>query len=210
MALADPKTYARTKAVDEDGDTDDLRAQLAAMQQQIAALLQAQTPAGGIGEDKLEAILLRVAQMSADAQERAANPSNKVHPGKSVYSYPEGDVARPRPDLKCRMFWAGYPVDKDILTAAEIELLNQAEPGAYDFKRTDRRIEAGGLIVTGDRSANGTWSRLLFDFQTKEGRETLPSMEDMLRSAFKVKSPEELEMERLRAEVAALREAVAQ
>jgi len=179
---------------------EDLATQVAALQATVQALLAQK--AGGLGEDKLEAILLRVAQMSAEAQERAANPSNKTHPGMSVYSYPEGDRARPRPPLKCPMFWNGYDLTPDTTTAEEIELLNVAEPGEYTFVRSDKSTDR--FQVKGERSPSGAFARLEFTFPTRENRETLPSMVDMLRAGFHVKSPEQLELEALRRQVAAL------
>ncbi len=203
MALADPKTYAK-KQTDDDGD--ELREQIETLQAQVGALLEAQkgTSGGGITEDRLEKMLLRIADVTAAAQERAANPSNKTHPAISVYSYPEGDRERRRPDLKCPMFWCGYPIDWDTTTAEEVELLNQAEVGTFTFKRTDRKTPET-LTVTGDRDAKGNLSRLLFTFPVAEQRATLPPMAMMLRDAFGVKSPEEIELDKLRAEVASLK-----
>lgn len=203
MGIADPKKYAQTKVQDDEPETDtqDLQAQIAALQATVQALVAAKsTP----DDDRLEKILLRVAQMSADAHERAANPSNKTHPGVSVFSYPEGDRAKPRPALKCEMFWIGYPVETNTNTAAEIELLNLAEPGTYRFQRTDKSWET--LTVTGDLAPGGsTLTKLLFNFPVKERRDTLPSMEDMLRTAFGVKTAEQIELDALRAEVTRLK-----
>jgi len=198
--LDDPKK--RTKAVIED-EPDDLALQVAQLQATVEALLKDKTQSGGISEDRLEAILGRVAQMSADAAERAANPSNKTHPGISVYSNPEGERANPRPPLKCQMFWAGYLIDTDTTTAEEIDLFNQAKPGLFTVTRTDGSPLQ--LEVSGTSDAAGNLSRLEFMFPTKENRETLPSMTGMLRQAYKIKTPEQLELERLRKEVEELR-----
>ena len=199
MAIADPKHYAMT----HDDDEDDLQAQVAALSAQVKQLLAQQASGGGLTPDALEAMLGRVAQMSADAHERAANPSNKVHPGISVYSYPEGDVARPRPPLKCRMFWVGFELTTDTLKAEEIELLNLATPGRFTFMRTDRSADT--LTVKGATDITGTLDRMEFEFLTKERKETLPGMVDMLRSAFQVKSPQELELDAMKAELERLR-----
>lgn len=198
--MDDPKKRAKALETDE---PDDLALQVAALQATVEALLKEKTQSGGISEEKLELILGRVAQMSADAAERAANPSNKSHPGISVYSYPEGDRARPRPDFKCLMFWAGYPMGTDTTTAEEIELLNQAVPGVFTITRTDGSPMQ--LTVEGTADAAGNLSRLEFVFATKENRETLPSLTGMLRQAYKIKTPEQLELERLRKEVEELR-----
>lgn len=205
MAIWDPKkTLTKTESDDPADDFPEasLQQQVATLQAQVQALLQAKS--GGLTDDRLEQILTRVTQMSAEAHERAANPSNKTHPGISVFSYPEGDRARPRPELKCPMFWLEYPLERDTTSAEEIELLNLAEPGVYTFRRTDgRTLEK--LTIEGERDAGGTITRLLFSFPVKEHRDSLPGTPQMLRDAFKVKSPEQLELDRLRAEIAALK-----
>jgi len=198
MAIDDP----RKRVAAQDEDTDDLREQLNALQSQMQALLTAKASSGGISPDMLETMLAKVSQVSADAAERAANPSNKFHPEISAYSYPEGDRARPRA-FKCPMFWVGYDLGLDTTSAEEIELLNQAQPGIFDFTRTDGRRDQ--LTVTGEMKPDGSYERLLFTFQVKEGRETLPPMASMLRQAFKVKTAEQIELDRLRAEVEAMR-----
>lgn len=202
MAIADPKKYA--VKVDRDDDDDapvTLQDQLEALQAQVAALVAAKVPTSD--DDRLEKILLRVAQMSADAHERAANPSNKTHPAMSVFSRPKGDRDDPRDPLKCEMFWVGYPLDLDTATDAEIGLLNQSEPGVYRFVRTDTTTDT--LTITGDRTPDGKIAKLLFTFPVNERRETLPSMTDMLRTSFGIKSPEQIELEVLRADVARLK-----
>ena len=59
-------------------------------------------------------------------QERAKRemPENKQSPGISVYSYPEGELVRPKPAMKCRMFWVNRELTPETLTPGEIELLN--------------------------------------------------------------------------------------
>src|SRR6266576_574629 len=94
-----------------------LQAQVETLQAQVQALLAAQQ-GGGLSDTRLEQILSRVAQMSADAHERAANPSNKTHPAISVFSRPNGDRADRRNDFKCPMFWLGYPLEWDTTTDA--------------------------------------------------------------------------------------------
>jgi hypothetical protein len=200
---ADPKNYAKT-APDDDADT--LQEQLDALKAQLETVLASK--AASTDDDRLEKILLRVAQMSADAHERAANPSNKTHPAISVFSYPEGDRARPREPLKCEMFWCGYPIEMDTTTAEEISLLNQGEIGVFQFQRYNHRATVPSvdkLTITGERDGTGKLSRLLYTFPTniQENRDT--SKVDILRTAFGVKSPEQLELDALRREVERLR-----
>jgi hypothetical protein len=144
-------------------------------------------------------MLARVAALSADAYDRTQHPDNREHPGISAYSYPEGDQARPRPELKCKMLWVDYDLTRDTLTATELELLNQAQPGRFRFTRTDGAQD--WLEVTATADDVGSVERLQFMFLTKERRDTLPSMVSMLREAYGVKSPEQIELETLRAAV---------
>lgn len=197
--VADPKNFRKPA----DDDADDLRDQIASLKAMVEAMASQKVASGGLDGSSLESILLKVAQVSAEAQERAMNPSNKVHPGISAYSYPEGDRLRPRA-LKCPMFWVGYDLQTDTTSAYEIELLNQAVPGEYSFTRTDGTL--GKLTVEGETSPGGQIARLLFTFNTKEQRESLPSMISMLQSAFGIKSPEQQELERLRDEVHKMRQ----
>lgn len=209
MAIADPKSYmTKTKATDEhdDADGESTQAQIAELQQQVQALLKMQASGGGLTEDRLEKILLKVASVTADAAERAANPSNKTHPGMSVFSYPEGDRARPRA-LKCPMFWGGYDLNIDTITAQEVELLNLAEPGIYKFTRSDNTLDT--LTVEGERNAADTITKLNFRFLIEDNLETLPGMVRMLQTAFKVKTAQEQELEAMRLELEAMRRQVA-
>lgn len=183
-------------------DDDDLRGQIAALQATVKMLAE-QKSGGQMDESRLEAMFTRVGTMIAEAQERAANPSNKIHPGISVYSYPEGDVKRPRPDFKCEMYWLGYPAGLDNTTAEEMELMNQAEPGDYNFRRTDGGLEK--FVVTAHRDAGGKPTRLLFSIPDYSNRAAWPDNPTILRQALRIKSPQELELEKLRAEVEALR-----
>jgi hypothetical protein len=199
MAIADPKTYAKPKAVDD--DEDDVQTQLANLQAQVQALLQAQTTSSsGLSEDRLEKILLKVAETTAAANERAANPSNKVHPHISVYSYPEGDIARPKPKLACETLWVGYPEMEDNLTPEEILLLNEIQPGDYMFTRAD--LSRTPMSVVGDVDNAGRLSRKSITFACRgEWSLNLPSKVDQLRSAMG-KLTREQELER---DLAALR-----
>ena len=200
MSIADPKTYAVTKSK----ETDALREEIAGLQAQVQALLARSQGGGGVDAATLETILARVSQTTAAAVQQAAKRENEQHPGISAYSHPEGDVAKPR-ELKCRMFWVGYDIDVDTVTYEEVGLLNRAEPGVYTFLRPDGRPEQ--MTVTGERGPDGALQKLLFDFRVREGRETLPSMTTMLRQAFGLKTPEQEELDRLRAELATVRAA---
>ena len=203
MAIVDPKTYMKKAQEIDDTDTQSLQEQVATLAAQVQAMTTAAAKGGGIDANTLEAMLSRVALMTAAAQDRLLHPDNREHPGISCYSYPEGDLKRPRPELKMPMTWVGYPLTTDTLTYNEIALLNQAEPGEYTFLRTDKTMDR--MVVEADRDNLGRPTRLRFAFEVKERRDTLPSMVDQLRVAFSVKSPEQEELERLRAEVERLK-----
>ena len=51
-------------------------------------------------------------------------PQNAQHPGISAFSYPEGDVARPRPVLNGTVYYCGHREDPAQLTPGEIEAYN--------------------------------------------------------------------------------------
>jgi hypothetical protein len=207
--VADAKK--ETVAVDEAAE---LRAQLAALSAQVTALTKTQTQSGGITADQLEAVMSKLIAVQADAQNAALREiaerdqrDDVNYPRVSVYSYPEGDRARPRPQFKCRMFWVGFDMDWDTTTAEEIELLNLCEPGEYTFRRIGGGLEK--LHVTGERNPSGKLTKLDFMFASKEQRDTLPPMAWMLRDALGVKTAEQAEIERLKAEVNKLRTAQA-
>ena len=203
MAIADPKTYMK-KNDDDDTDTQSLKDAVDALTARVEAMKAAALAnPSGIDLSALESMFTRVAAMTAAAQDRMLHPDNREHPGISCYSHPEGDLKRPRPELKVSMTWVGYPLSTDTLAWYEIDLLNRAEPGEYRFTRTDRSQDT--MTIRADRDVLGGVTKLHFVFLTAERRDTLPSMVSMLREAFAVKSPEQEELERLRTELAALK-----
>lgn len=83
-------------------------------------------------------------QTQVELMERLINktrPENPEHPGVSVYSYPEGDLAATAAGkvkaLKCKMFWVGYDLNVDTLTPDEIDLLNRVQPGDFRVTKAD-------------------------------------------------------------------------
>lgn len=193
-------------------ETQDLQAQVHALQATVEMLTSAmrQGSGGGITAEQLRDVMKEVVTVQADAHKAAMKEiaerdqrDDLNYPRKSVFSYPEGDKARPRPELKCPMLWVGGAIDYDTTTASEIEYLNQYEPGDYTFKRTDG-VTTEKLTVTGERTAAGKVSKLSFAFPTKEQRDTLPTMVSILRDGLGIKSPMEDQIARLLAKVAAL------
>jgi hypothetical protein len=205
-SVADPEGVpAELPDADEpESDTQTMLAQLAALQQQVQAMQMAQAASGGMTPAQLEAILLRVAEATAAAQERAANPSNKTHPAISAFSYPEGDVARPKPPFKCEMFWVGFPLEIEMLTPEEVILFNLAVPGEFQFARIGDQpgIKSGKLTITGTTAADGKLARLEFIFPCRgDEKNLLPGMVSMLRDAVGLPT----KAAELEAEVAMLR-----
>jgi hypothetical protein len=97
---------------------------------QVMELLRATVAANALTPDKMQEIISAVAGSVA----KAANPvwwDERTYHEKSVFSYPEGNLARPKPKLTRDVLWAGYRIDTDEMTPAEIEAVNQIQPGSY-------------------------------------------------------------------------------
>jgi hypothetical protein len=101
---------------------------------------------------------------TAQAMYKAANRSNEEHPGKSVFAYPEGDVAKPRPALPFDFFYNAYPVHKFPETEhwRELELAAQVKPGEYAVLRKDGSKMK--VTVTGERDADGKLTKVEVSF----------------------------------------------
>lgn len=85
---------------------------------QLAPALGAHRAAGGgISKDDLKDLM--------NAQRKALRPENEQHPGISVYSYPEGELARPKPPLRRETYFCGAREKADLLDPQEIELYNR-------------------------------------------------------------------------------------
>lgn len=157
------------------------------------------------GED--EETLRKKALYEAEAHQRLTKRENEQSPGISVFSFPEGDRAAAEAGkfkrLKCDMYWVGYPLETDLLTPTEVDLLNAAEPGEYTFHRTDGTLEK--LTVKGERSATGEWHKLEIQFPCRgDYRHNLPSQIAIMQEAFGILSQEQQELRRLREQVASL------
>ena len=100
----------------------------------------------------------QIADISANAAAKAKMPENKQSPGISVYSYPEGELKRPKPKLKCRMYFGSYPIEAVTCTPTEIESLNRMTPGAYRVQKTDGAYSV--VEVRGQINANHEIERL--------------------------------------------------
>lgn len=117
----------------EDTNTTDLLSKL------VDKLTEA-AQAAALKPSDLEAILTRAGLSSAEAMRGKLAPENQTHPGKSAFSYPEGDVARPKPELARKTYFCGMEERADRLTPAEIDGYNalkqstQARNGRWTAK----------------------------------------------------------------------------
>ena len=174
----------------------------------IADLVDALRAATGNDDDSLQ----RRAKYEAEAHARLTRRENERHPGISVYSNPKGDLADPKPNLKCKMFWVGYPLEKDTLTPDEVTWLNHVEqagteaaPLEVPFTRTDGSTDT--MCIWGEKDTHGQWQRLLFNFKCQgQHKHNLPSMVAMLREVLGQRDS----LDDLRAELGRLRAQVAQ
>jgi hypothetical protein len=135
----------------------------------IAALTQAKQQESAITPEALEKILANTAQ----ATQKALRPENPDHPGISVFSYPEGDKARPKPALPFECFYNGYPVHKFPETEhwREWEMFAQVQPGEYTVIRKDASPMA--VTVKGERDAVGKLTKVTIEFPVLRAESTL-------------------------------------
>src|SRR3990167_531162 len=157
------------------------------------------------GESEVD--LRRRAKIDAEEMAKATGQqATRPDPCISAFSYPEGDLARPRPELRCKMFWVGHPLSLDCVTAKEIELLNQMEPGEYQITKTDG--SSFKLTVVGEHNAAGNLAKLEFQFPVRgEHKYNVPSMAAMLAEALHQEDPVLAEAQ---AEITRLRKLVQQ
>jgi hypothetical protein len=161
---------------------------------------------GGNG-DVIEQLLQQQQQLLVKTR-----PENTEHPGISEYSYPEGDLVRPKPPLKCKILWCGFPETVETLRPDEIEWLNRLQPGVYEVTRTDgRRIE---FKVEAKYDSKRELEELAVSFPCRgENRHNHGSKVNYCMQAMGAAIPSQAELlaenQRLLEQVAALRAAVA-
>ena len=147
------------------GDNQDAPA-MALTQDQFTALLAAVRGSASSSDqsDRLEQILLKTAEMSAEAMKKSLNPENKEHPGKSVFSYPDGDRAMPRPVVPHELFWNGFPVHlfPETYHWLELEMLARLQPGEYYVSKANDEA-AQKVSVKGERDANGKITKVVVE-----------------------------------------------
>lgn len=164
------------KAFEKDADEDVKGLSLA----DLVAALKAAT-----GND--EESQKRQAQYQAEAYARLEKKENTEHPHISVYSYPEGNIARPKPHLECPNFWVNSEESEDVLDPTEILLMNEIQPGNYTFHRLGDKpeIPTGKLAVKGERGNGGALEKKSFIFDCdRDAVKLLPDRVTMLRDAL--------------------------
>jgi len=111
-----------------------------------------------------------------EEQGRTQLKSNAQAPGISVFSYPEGDTARPKPKLNMDTYFCGVRIREDELTPAEIELYN-----ALNTSRTSRN-ETWTCTI----QQVGTKTRRLIQVPVKtlDDRASLPSSLPLILMEF--------------------------
>jgi hypothetical protein len=119
--------------------------------EQLKELIEA-----GRSDTMLSAV--QIADIAANAAAKAKMPENKQHPGISVFSHPEGELARPKPQLKCRMFIGGAPIERSTCDPQEIESLNKIAPGHYRVEATNGSTSV--IEVKGQVNSNREIERL--------------------------------------------------
>lgn len=112
-------------------------------------------------EEKI-ALIRAQADENAKAQ-KALLKKEEDHPGISPFSYPEGDVARPRTRiLTSKVIWVAEEITPDLTTAEELELLEAVRPGRYLVTRSDNSkmpvtVTAKADEVTGQIREKAIW-----------------------------------------------------
>ena len=131
--------------------------------QQLLTVL-AQNKSDGIDLNALKDVLHSTSLSNAKAMQSAIDPNNKRHPEKSCFSYPEGDLERPRPVLPFQFFYNNYPFHMFPETQhfRELELASLVEPGDYTVMRKD--FTAMTVTVRGERDGDGKLTKVQVEF----------------------------------------------
>ena len=122
MATEDPKTETPVEPS---------MAGVLAMMAELLKEMRA-TPADGANAAVLEMMLA-----TQEALLNKTRPENAQSPGIGAYSYPEGELARPKPALKCKVLWCGYELTTDTMRPDEIDWVNRLEPGEFRVTKAD-------------------------------------------------------------------------
>ena len=115
----------------------------------------------------IQAQTLAFQQQQAAEDKRVRPKENVNHPAISAFSYPEGNLKRPKPSLRRLTFHCRVKQNEDLLTPEEIEAFN-----AFTVNCTARDGAWTAVI-----EKNGTTERLLIDHpaKTPDDRMNLPN-----------------------------------
>ena len=127
--------------------------------------------------ESLATILQETAQSTAKAMQKALKPENQDHPGKSVYSHPDGDLAMPKPPLPYELYWLGYPVHKFPETETWAEWVAQSNipsAGVYTVIRNDgSRMQ---VTVEAEYNAYGKPTKIMVKHpNAREDKDKIPA-----------------------------------
>jgi hypothetical protein len=139
--------------------------------QLIAAITAASSGNAGNSTDMsmLKELMAGAAIVAANHTDKVQNPSNKAHPAISAFSYPEGDLARPKPLPPFQFIYAGYPCTKWPETEhwRELELMCEVvKPGVYPIIRKDG--SKMNVTVIGEYDVDGSLSKVEVFFGEKD------------------------------------------
>jgi hypothetical protein len=133
--------------------------------------------AGGLSKDDLRDIITAAAKSASEAgaegMRKVLHPQNAQHPGISAFSYPEGDVAHPKPALQGTVYFCGVRQDPAQMTPREIEAFNAI---THSCSARDGRWTADFLQNGRDRELH-----VMVPCKSIDDRMNLPSMELICR-----------------------------
>lgn len=109
-----------------------------------------------------------------NAQRKAMRPENDRDPEISAFSYPEGNVLRPKPTLRRDTIFLGRKQKTDELTPIEIDLFNRFETS---------RMARGGRWTATIKHVDGVERLVVWcqEHTTMDGRNSLPGISMILR-----------------------------
>jgi hypothetical protein len=205
MAQEPKKTTAPEESA-ESASMASVLAQLAQMQQDTVKVLAEMRQSGSADGGIVERLLQQQEQLLVKTR-----PENYEPTGISAYSYPEGNLKRPKPTLRCKTIWVGRELTGDTETPEEIELLNRLPAG--DHFVTKANGQSIPFEVRHKLDANRKLAEVNIWFPTKgehrgDHMSLISYCRQALGDAIPTVSQLEAEVLRLRAELEAARQGV--
>lgn len=138
---------------------------------------------------------LEFQKQTLDEDRRVRPRENANHPGISAFSYPEGELKRPKPTLKRLTFHCRVKQNEDLMTPEEIDAFN-----AFTHNCTSRDGTWTAVV-----EKNGTTERLLIDHpaKTPDDRMNLPNGLLLILRELR-EGPEAVDMNNMAARLAQL------